>query len=248
MINASRSIHHRVCWTIVGVISAYSLLLTSQVTAGEPADSHVVPVNSNAFGLSYGEWSARLTQWLFSLPVDHHPLFDTADCSTGQTGNVWFLGGTFTLSTVGGVVIGEVTRNCTIPPGKALCLPIIGGECSTLEGNGTTEAELRDCAQTQADLIEPDSLFCVIDGKPVSDLARFRVQSPLFTIGPLPDNNILGVTAGAIGLSVGDGYSVLVKPLPVGKHTLHFGGMADLRPLGGPIFIQDITYNLTVAP
>jgi hypothetical protein len=217
------------------------------------ADSRVFPVNSHPHGSSYAEWSAKHWQWLYSLPVDHHPLFDTADCSAGQSGQVWFLGGTFTLSTANGIVIGKVTRNCTIPPGKALFFPLLDAECSTIEGNGTTEEELRACAKSSADPIILGSLFCVVDGNPVSALAQYRVQSPLFNFGPLPENNVLEASgivapAGSTSPSVSDGYFVILKPLSVGRHTIHFGGTADLTSSGGPIFIQDITYNITVSP
>jgi hypothetical protein len=66
-------------------------------------------------------------------------------------------------------------------------------------------------------------------------------------------NNVLEASgivapAGSTSPSVSDGYFVMLKPLSVGQHTIHFGGTADLTPLGGPLFIQDITYNITVSP
>jgi hypothetical protein len=218
------------------------------LAGGGNADSRVFPVNSKPHGLSYGEWSARQWQWEFSLPLDANPLADTADCSAGQSGSVWFLGGTFTLSNVGGVVVGKAVRTCTIPSGTALFFPLLDTECSTIEGNGTTEDELRDCAKMFTDLVDTSSLFLEIDGQPVTNLGDFRVQSPLFTFGPLPPNNILGAPAGSTSPSVSDGYFVMLKPLSVGRHTLHFGGMADFTPVGGPVFVQDITYHLTVVP
>ena len=71
--------------------------------------------------------------------------------------------------------------------------------------------------------------------------------------GPLPNNNVvqffgLDAPAGTISPSVSDGYFALVKPLPVGVHTLHFGGVADLTSIGGPVFIQDIAYVINVLP
>src|SRR5437867_3706794 len=41
----------------------------------------VYPPTSPVFGRTYAEWSAAWWQWALSLPVDQHPLFDTADCS-----------------------------------------------------------------------------------------------------------------------------------------------------------------------
>ena len=220
--------------------------------AGKP-NPDVAPVNSTTHGLTYAEWSARQWQWLYSLPIDAHPLFDTADCSEGQSGKVWFLGGTFaSIETEPGVIVGEVDRTCTIPSGTALFFPLIDVETSTIEGNGETEEELRDLANFFADFIDPESVFLVVDGRE-ADVSNNRVESPLFTFGPLPANNVLesfGVDApeGATTPAVSDGYFAMVKPLPVGTHTLHFGGLADFTSVGGPIFIQDISYTITVVP
>jgi hypothetical protein len=198
----------------------------------------VFPPQSHPYGKTYGEWEAAWWQWAFSLPVDHNPLFDTAPASTGQTGNVWFLGGTFGPS--------PVTRDATIPTGKALFFPLINNEASTAEGNGTTEAELRASAKGVADGIVPSSLFVQIDGRSLQGLASYRAQSPLFIYGPLPANNLLGFPAGTTSPSVADGYYVMLTPLSVGHHTLHFGG-TYVAP-DSSTFVQDITYHITVAP
>jgi hypothetical protein len=98
-----------------------------------------------------------------------------------------------------------------------------------------------------------------IDGVAVVNLYDYRAVSPLFVYGPLPENNMLqffGFTAPAGSTSAGlpgvppvpsaasDGYYLMLAPLPVGQHTIHFTGT-----LGDPVnFTLDITYNLTVAP
>ena len=79
-----------------------------QATHDNGNNPGVLPVQSKFEGKTYGEWSAEFWKWELSLPIDHHPLFDTAPVSAGQTGHVWFLGGTF-ASTVGpgGEIIGQ---------------------------------------------------------------------------------------------------------------------------------------------
>lgn len=236
------------------IVVGVALSPARSVGQGGNANPGVIPPQARYQGLSYGEWSARQTQWFFSLPIDHNPLYDTADCSTGQSGKVWFLGGTFASSVIEpGIILGEADRDCTIPSGTALFFPLVSAECSQAEGNGTTEAELRDCANFLADFIVPSSVFLKIDGTPVTNLGSFRVESPFFTFGPLPENNALqaigyDAPAGTTSPSVSDGYFAMVKPLSVGTHTLHFGGVVDLTSIGGPLFIQDITYTITVAP
>jgi hypothetical protein len=212
------------------------------------ANPGVLPTNSHAFGKTYGEWQAAFWQWNFSLPADQHPLTDTAPVSAGQSGHVWFLGGTFAPTVgPGGEFIGQVTRDVTIPAGTALFFPIINAESSTAEGNGTTAAELSANSKFLVDFVQTDSLFAQIDGKPLHDLTSYRGQSPAFTYGPLPDNNLLGVPAGTTSLSVSDGYHLLLAPLSVGQHTIEFGGKLVAPPLN-LTFIEDITYHITVAP
>jgi hypothetical protein len=205
----------------------------------DQVDRRAMPANSRAFGLFYGDWSARWWQWAFSMPISEHPLFGTADCSAGQSGRVWFLGG------------GPSPRPaCVVPRGVALFLPIINAECSNLEGNGNTDAELRSCAKSLADLIstDPDKLYATLDGIRIVGLKHLRVQSPLCAFGPLPPDNFVQyfcgescAPAGSTGISVSDGYYLLLPPLPPGSHTLHFHGeVPDFD------FAIDMTYNLVV--
>jgi hypothetical protein len=133
-----------------------------------------------------------------------------------------------------------------VPTGVALFFPVANAEASTLEGNGTTDAELRAAAKSFQDLTT--NMSAEIDGVPVRDLGAYRVQSPLYTFGPLPANNVLqsfGITApaGSTSLSVADGVYLMLAPLSVGGHTIHFH--AETPAFN---FLLDITYNLTVAP
>ena len=216
-----------------------------------PKKARVLPVDSRPNGLSYGEWSARHWQWLYSLPVDAHPLFDTADVSAGPSGPVWFLGGTFEAADQGGgAMLGEATRDVTIPANKKLFFPLLDVQCDNVGGGDDDEAGLRGCAEFFADLIIPETLYLEVDGIAATNLEDFRVQSPLFEIGPLPENNALGVEAGITSPSVSDGYFVMLPPFSVGEHTIHFSGLLDGLDVEevGISFELDITYNLTVVP
>lgn len=241
-------------WIASIAAGAFCLLALAPGALAGGANPGVLPVDSSPYGLTYDEWSAAHWQWLFSLPLDQHPLNDTADVSEGQTGQAWFLGGTFSSTEPEpGVYLSEVTRDCDIPAGKALFFPLVDVEASIIEEMGGNEEELRAVANWLADLIVPGSLFCEIDGTAVQNLADFRVESPLFTIGPLPENNIIeswGYEAppGTTSQAVSDGYFVMLAPLSVGTHTLHFGGTLDASAEFGAMFILDITYNITVAP
>jgi hypothetical protein len=251
--------------TLLGNGRAPALLAASILFLGAAASTRaeakdaqpgVLPPQSHPYGKTYAQWSAEHWKWVYSLPVDQHPLYDTADVGTGQPfEHVWFLGGTYTATPdANGNIAAVANRDVTIPAGTALFFPITDVEASVLEGNGTTEAELRGTAQSLED--HAQGMTCTIDDRTVNHLDHHRIQSPLFTIGPLPANNVFeasGVTApaGTTTLSVSDGVFVMVAPLSVGGHTIHFTGslVFTLAQDGFDFsFSQDITYNLTVSP
>ena len=163
----------------------------------------------------------------------NNPILPGGNVLQGQSGHVWFLAGVF----------GNEERSITIPAGTALFFPVAGTECSTAEPppfHGDNEAELRACAQGFIDTAV--GLAAEIDGVPVQNLSEYRHQSPLFTFGPLVADNILGLPSGTTAQSVDDGIYLLLAPLPVGAHTIHF--TATFVGAG----TIDTTYNVTVAP
>ena len=103
----------------------------------------------------------------------------------------------------------------------AILFPVINGECSQAEGDGSTDAELRACAAKLADTFT--NLHAKLDGKPLKRLKRFRFASPLFTFSPVAGNPI-GIPPATNSPSVADGYWVMLKKLKKGTHTLSFGG------------------------
>ncbi len=92
MINGS-AIYRRSIVAALSLIVLFVGMVTP--TFAKNDNPQVLPPNSHAFGKTYGEWSAAWWQWLYSMPTNQHPLYDTAECSEGQSGKVWFLGGTY---------------------------------------------------------------------------------------------------------------------------------------------------------
>jgi hypothetical protein len=230
-------------WSRRRVIATGLVLLALAIGPGSTAvafDSElgVVPPDSSVFGMTYGEWSAAWWQYIVAIPAATNPLVDTSGCGPQQSsGPVLFLAGSF---------VGPVTRTCTLPAGKAIVLPIINVECSTLEPapfHGDNEAQLRSCAATFGDAIDPKSLAASINGKKVKDLESFRTQSPVYGL-TLPADNILGVTPG-VGFSVSDGYWLMLSPLSPGTYKIRVEGACKSgSPCDG--FTQDVSYELTV--
>jgi hypothetical protein len=102
---------------------------------------------------------------------------------------------------------------CTVKPGTKIFAAAYSWECSTYEGNGTTEAELRACAEANNLPVAPE---VTLDGK---DLPMTRVQTSLLHL-VVPADNLFGVPAGTSGLSVADGWVALVHPLTPGTHEI----------------------------
>ena len=120
-------------------------------------------------------------------------------------------------------------------------------EASTAEGNGTSEAELRGAANFFAD--HAVNLSCTIDGRLLQNVEAYRASSPLFTFGPLPENNLLGLPESTTSPAVSDGYFVMLAPLSKGQHTIHFAGAFVFTQAEDGFdfsFSLDITYHLTV--
>jgi hypothetical protein len=207
---------------------------------GAKGNPRVIPPQAKFRGLSYGEWGAEWWTSLFSIPVidDQHPII-----SGGS-----FEGGKGVLFLVGAQ--GGSEFDITIPPGTPLFFPVVNAECSILEPDpfhGDDEASLRACANGFID--NSSGQFATIDGVPVNDLSSYRVESPLFEFGPLPENNLfdyfgINAPAGTTSSSVDAGIYLLLAPLSVGEHEIHFGGTFDVEPS----VVFDTTYHVTVAP
>jgi hypothetical protein len=200
----------------------------------QAAKVKVFPPQSKPFGLTYGQWSAEW--WKQAVRQTGAPgtpfAAGAVNCSSMGTGDVVFLVGTTPA------VSPSVARSCTISKHAAVLLPAINGECSQAESNGSTDAELRACATSQAD--EFTNVHVVVDGRALSGLSAFRFASPLYRFSPVA-GNVFGIPAAVNSPSVADGYWVMLDKLKKGTHTVSFGGEAPRFR-----FVTETTYTLTV--
>jgi len=228
---------------VVAIVLGLALLAVPSAIA-----QLVIPPSSVAYGRTYGEWSAAWQQWALSIPVAHHPLFDNGDCSVGQSGPVWFLGGKFCANNSPNCGTKHVIRSCSVPAGKALYIPILNAEWSVLELNDP-KAQIADLrSDAEANLDAAANLSFDIDGVKIPRLKKdFRVQSTAFVF-TLPDDNLFNAVGegpypgGSYFPGVDDGVYVMLSPLSAGQHNLHFHGAFPVFN-----FTLDITYYLTVA-
>lgn len=197
------------------------------------ADSNVTPI---VLGKTMGEWSAKWWQWSLSIPAATNPMLDNSGifCDVGQRGPVWFLAGVF--------FGGTAERNCTIPHGKHILIPIANAFWinSGLDNQNNTEADYRQSAN---DFLPPSvggDLEATLNGNPIIFNPKtpiIRSQSPVFS-AKFPADNIFGLDPSLLTdyPIVSDGFWIMLLPLSKGTHVLHFrAGDA-----------QDVTYHLTV--
>jgi len=221
------------------VLVALGLSLPMNIASAEP---DIFSPSSEPFGFKFREWTAQWWQFVLSFPGDVNPLLDDTGerCTIGQRGPVWFLMGT---------VVGESKRTCSIPEGTALLFPVINSVDVNVTNQTAKElrSELAPCLDAVRDL------SVEVDGKPIRKVKlknHSRVRSEVFEI-TLPEGNVFGFAPGSYSPAVDDGYYVMLEPLAVGKHTLHFGG--STAPSAACIFYPDgfsvdVTYSLDIVP
>ena len=158
------------------------------------------------------------------------PSASAAPTNLGKSlGNLWttvletptpdnpFGGGGPRCFVLGGNIVapfGGGSFTCTVKAGTRIFIAAWTTECSTFEGNGTTEAELRACA-VAADAAVKATV--TINGEPVP---LCSVETGLLTIH-LPQDNIFGLQgADRNGLSVAHGFVYLTDPLAPGTYVI----------------------------
>ncbi len=204
------------------------LLITSQTVMSNESEFVLKP-HSSVDGETIGAMTGRWWQWINSMPGYQSPARDMTGehCDVNQSGNIWFLAGSYSQN--------KITRKCSVTADKYIAFPIINwlsypgknkqADCETIKNN----------VKKIVDQI--GHVFFVIDGEPVENLKSHREPAnECFALYPDSGfNEFIGRTTPAAS----DGYWIVLKPLPTGKHSLHFGG----NPSG---FSQNIEYILTV--
>jgi hypothetical protein len=159
---------------------------------------------------------------------------------------VWFLEGAIRGA-------GNVIRTCSLPEGKALFFPLL----NLVDINGTTQPVKELRAEIAGCLDAATNISLVVDGQaiPSKELMRSRVRSVPFAAVIPPEGVPTDppLAAGIYSPAIDDGYYVMLKPLPVGTHILHFTGASpgcDYPPTGLHVdpFSVDVTYQLTIMP
>jgi len=210
-------------------------------------------VNTQLALADHPDLGAQWWQFMSSIPAAENPLSDTTGekCAVGQRGDMWFLGGVFAIS-------GTVTRECTIPKGKRLFVPVlnvVGFNTPGICGQGPDNLSVDDLVSANTPLIDaigPSDMAVTLNGHRMHRITR--IKSSPFEIS-LPESSIwdklcmdydLGhVPAGVYSPGYQDGYYVTLDNLRTGTHTLQI--QATLATYDPP-FVLDVTYHLKIVP
>jgi hypothetical protein len=224
-------------------ITFFPIDITVQLTV---VPDYVVPPNSVVAGKTLGEWSADWMKWAYASSTNRNPSLDLDGSyahSAQPGGEVFFVG------SVSDPLRPPVRRSFTIPEGKYLFFPLLSVNAENIDTvPPLTVTELRDLVAGVFENVR--ELHLTIDGLPGTELTSHRAVSPVFSLDfPTPDNlkslEYGHTITGLIDPVVADGYWVMLKPLPVGRHVLQLGGAWPEPLTFSPI---DITAHITVEP
>jgi hypothetical protein len=178
-------------------------------------------IDENPFGIPYGTWIARWWNWTAGIaPGDHPRDIEERPCNVNQKWDkVWFLPD---------VLDGKFVRNCEIPAGTAIFVPITTGEKSVAEDLTLIG---KNAEMVKNDLIT-GALYCdnsntersaIIDGRTILGLegdTPYRTNtSEIFNLY-WNDPNIYNVKPIEDLRSYAEGWFLFLKPLSHGDHTI----------------------------
>lgn len=178
------------------------------------------------YGITFGAWTVKWWQWVFSIPSRDNPLDDWKDIkgdAQQPTSNVWFL-----VGSVGGKGRNFPHRKTKIQSGLSILFPVLNCEANSLE-----YPELK----TNDDLLQHviDDVNSVvkkevsIDGSPIPPV-RVSSDPKIFNLN-IDEENVFGVSKTGSTHATADGYWIFLKSLPIGNHNISFEGSCEYGKL-----------------
>jgi len=206
----------------------------SQVRFSNP--NLVFPPMAHMSGKTYGEWGAEWWKWTvsFDCATSPHVAATGSLQDQNQSGSVYFLAGApFNM---------PAHRSAHVTSDQSLFFSLLArieDDTTGIAGTGMSVTDyLTSSAIGAVDGV--DILSATLDGVTITNPTDFRAHSGLFSYTGNPAGCVIGVT-GLPTDAVTDGYWLMLKPLPVGTHILHFTG-----GISGPGLIKDVTDTIYV--
>lgn len=217
---------------LAGVIAA-PLAEAAKPAKLNAADQWLLPPDAKVGDETFGDLTARWWQWAHRMPIDPYLDPDGRWCGIDQEGPVWFLAGTDGTF--------NANRTCVVPAGRHILVPIINMRHSNSRQHHGEPLPLPCKVLQEGAAVNNDRLgsaIVLIDGVPVTDVAQYRVRS----------NGCFPLIAGddESPSTAADGYWLLLKPLPSGRHTLTIGANYAADETGYGRMVQNFEYLLHV--
>jgi hypothetical protein len=246
-----------------------SLIIAAAVAFGISADVQAQSQKTPWRNLTLEKLTAVHWQWIMSSQVATSAVFDDSGVDAfsnqpyftapGGSGQLLFLGGTFSVNQLEtGDVLGQVTRTVSFKQGTSLFFPLLDGEWDNVLqsphlGGKVLGGPLGVTALKALVAASPDiatGLFCTLNGH---NVPYARLQSAPFSYRLPGTDNLLQNSgldvSGTVAPAVSDGFFTFLpgSALPAGTYELRFGGGFPFDA-DGHMFVEDITYKITVTP
>lgn len=214
---------------LLGALAGYAQALPNDVVVG---------------GKSAREWTAEWWKWVLSIPTADNPLLDHdgSKATIGQPdGPVFFLAGIANDS-------GTIRRSFAVPEGKHLFFPLRNTSWENVDT--TPPLSLEELRENAARFVEQVSeLHASVDGTALTNLWEHRLVAPAFSVFLEEGMDVYSFfyqhpVYGLLDPFASDGFWVMLAPLPLGTHTVVFGG-SDGPP---NYFTIELVDTITVVP
>ena len=207
-----QSIHRSI--RVLAAIGAVALFGSATANAAEP----------------YKQLQREWWQWAMSIPASINPIYDKTGnrCGLASVAEYWFLAGN---------TGGALTRDCTIPPGVELLVPIVNNFCFP---DATIDAAT--CISETDGFIESygrADLTLKADGQPAP---FFDVRDTSEWFIAVDANGMFGYKPGVYKANIARGYWGVIDTSSWAPGTLHTVELAARGAFG-----LAVTYRLTVA-
>jgi hypothetical protein len=210
------------------------------------AGDFLYSLDSNPFGKNK-KWLAEWWKFNLGISAEDHPNYinptasvdntkEPSKCYIGEdkVNNVLFPG-------VPPVEDKFPVRTCDTPAGKAIFLPIESSQCDYGQEGIANEKDLIDCAKSGNNGVVAKVSLDGVDAE--YNVGKNRIMTDLFNI--TMNNKMMGNYSGSYG-SLSEGYTVFLKPLSVGNHTLKYD-VSVIDPIDPSYnYVQQATFHFVV--
>ena len=203
-------------------------------------EEQIYPPDSSPYGLSHKNWGIALWDWWMSIPKEIAPYPDPGKYTYGC-----FIGMGYPVVMLANPIIADipshsVSYDCDIPADRAILIFGMTEWCS-YDVTHTTDADLEKCVKARNDFAKHQIL---IDGKPVENIEQYRVTTDFYNM-TVPEDNMFSLPPGTFR-SLLDGTWLMLKPLPVGDHTIENRIVQIIPGNEAENLFLNVIYNLHV--